>query len=68
MISGEGALRLVDRIDVNGFATGSVQIFRSGEWGAVCNAFFGVADAAVACRQLGFQGGTSFHHDLEVYP
>lgn len=55
----EGDLRLVDRVDVNGFATGALQIFLDGAFGAVCGAVFGPADADVACRQLGFVGGTS---------
>ena len=53
----EGALRLVSRVDVNGFATGAVQVFMDGAWGAVCTAGFDDVDAAVACRQLGFTAG-----------
>ena len=53
----EGAARLVSRVDVNGFATGAVQVFCEGAWGTVCNSRFGERDAAVACRQLGFSTG-----------
>lgn len=54
----EGNLRLVGRVDINGFATGAIQIFLDGAFGAVCNTNFGPAEADVACRQLGFVGGT----------
>ena len=53
----EGDVRLVARVDVNGFATGGVQVFRNGGFGAVCDQEFGDEGAAVACRQLGFQSG-----------
>ena len=45
-------------MDVNGFATGGVQVFRNGGFGAVCAQDFGNRDAMVACRQLGFPSGT----------
>ena len=54
----EGGLRLVDRIDVNSYATGSLQVFLNGAWGAVCSNEFNRIAADVACRQLGFSGGT----------
>eukprot|EP00892_Ulva_mutabilis_P005895 jgi/Ulvmu1/3678/UM017_0093.1 len=55
----EGELRLVSREDINGYATGAVQVFLGGQWGAVCSARFDDRDAAVACRQLGFLSGTA---------
>lgn len=42
---------------MNGFATGTLQVFLNGAWGAVCTASFGNSDALVACRQLGFAAG-----------
>lgn len=53
----EGAVRLVDRLDVNAFATGTLQVFWEGAWGAVCTSNFNDQDAAVACRQLSFRSG-----------
>ena len=47
----------MSRVDVNGFATGAVQVFCEGAWGAVCTSNFDDTDAAVACRQLGFSAG-----------
>lgn len=44
---------------MNGFATGAVQVFHNGAFGAVCNEGFDAAAADVACRQLGFVGGTN---------
>lgn len=55
----EGALRLVNRLDVNGYATGTLQLFFEGEWGAVCSSSFDAQDAQVACRQLGFKAGVT---------
>eukprot|EP00892_Ulva_mutabilis_P005578 jgi/Ulvmu1/3392/UM016_0008.1 len=55
--SEEGDLRLVSRVDINGFATGALQVFHNGAFGAVCDNQFGPAEADVACRQLGFIGG-----------
>lgn len=54
----EGSLRLVGRVDINGFATGAVQVFHDGAFGAVCVEGFDAAAADVACRQMGFVGGT----------
>lgn len=53
----EGDLRLISRLDINGFATGALQVFHDGAFGAVCSNNFGPSDADVACRQLGFVGG-----------
>lgn len=50
-------MRLVAREDVNGFATGAVQVFVGGRWGSVCTDRFDDRDADVACRQLGFVAG-----------
>ena len=61
----EGDVRLVDRVDINGFATGALQVFVDGEFGAVCNTLFGPLDAGVACRQMGFAGGTALPLELD---
>ena len=50
-------IRLVDRVDVNGYVTGTLQVFCDGAWGAVCSSSFDGRDAQVACRQLGFNRG-----------
>ena len=55
----EGDLRLVGRVDVNGFATGALQLYHDGGFAAVCATDFGTPDAAVACRQLGFASGVA---------
>eukprot|EP00892_Ulva_mutabilis_P008801 jgi/Ulvmu1/6293/UM288_0001.1 len=53
----EGQVRLVSRVDINGYATGALQVAVDGEFGAVCSQFFNDVDAGVACRELGFVGG-----------
>eukprot|EP00892_Ulva_mutabilis_P008281 jgi/Ulvmu1/5825/UM025_0082.1 len=55
----EGDLRLVARVDINGYATGALQVFLDGAFGAVCANEFDPADANVAFRQMGFIGGTT---------
>eukprot|EP00892_Ulva_mutabilis_P011618 jgi/Ulvmu1/8829/UM049_0009.1 len=52
----QGGVRLVSRVDVNGYATGALQVFGEGALGAVCSSGFDNRDTLVACRQLGFRG------------
>lgn len=54
-----GDLRIVDRLESNGFVSGALQVFIDGAFGAVCASNFGAVDADVACKQLGFVGGAA---------
>lgn len=42
---------------INGPSTGVLQICKDNEWNNVCDTDWGNVDAAVACRQLGYDGG-----------
>eukprot|EP00892_Ulva_mutabilis_P004962 jgi/Ulvmu1/2838/UM144_0002.1 len=55
----EGDLRIVGQVEVNGYITGALQVFLNGAFGAVCTTGFDPLDANVACRQMGFIGGTA---------
>ena len=49
-----GVVRLVDGGSVN---QGRVEICVNNSWGTVCDDIFGINDARVICRQLGYPSG-----------
>ena len=54
----EGDLRLIGSDSDN---RGRVEVYHNAEWGTVCDDGWGLADAHVVCRQLGYSAATSAH-------
>ena len=41
------------------YSSGRLEIYINGQWGTVCDDFFGSTDASVACQQMGFSSGST---------
>ncbi len=55
-----GDVRLVALSGSTGGKIGRLEVYYNEQWGTVCNDNFGINDARVACRQLGFLGYTGY--------
>ncbi len=53
------SLRLVSSTSTNAGA-GRLEVFLRREWGTVCGDGFGITEANVACRQLGYPSAATF--------
>ena len=55
------AVRLVSQLNQTNGTAGRLEVFINNQWGTVCDDSFGIAEATVACHQLGFsEGALSF--------
>ena len=57
----DGEIRLVDKTSPT---SGRLEILKDGLWGTVCSYHFGIDDANVACRQMGYSGVAQVHRKL----
>lgn len=57
-----GAVRLVDGTN----SSGTVQVYYAGLWGYICDDYFDYNDANVICRQLGFEGASTYRGSIYV--
>ena len=53
----DGTVRLLDG---NFTAEGRVEIFHNKEWGTICDDGWGIEEASVVCRQLGYMKGAQY--------
>ena len=61
----DGELRLLQLPDDSTLGKGRLEIHHDGQWGGVCDDYWGRADAKVACRQLGYPGVTTALRELQ---
>ncbi len=62
----EGDLRIIPLADMG--YEGRLEIYYDGEWGGICDDFWGIADARVACKELGYPGAEEALRELEGPP
>jgi len=67
-VTDQFAVRLVDDNGNISSSSGSVEVLHAGLWGGVCNTYWGIADANVVCRQLGYSHAIqAIRYHLQVY-
>lgn len=58
----DGDLRIIPLADMG--YEGRLEIYHNGEWGGICDDFWGIDDAKVACRQLQYPGADEALREL----
>ena len=46
--------------------SGRLEIYLNSEWGTICDDGFGITEANVACRQLGFAGALNYGNSINL--
>ena len=63
----DGDLRLMNgQVSDLPSRSGRLEIYLNSEWGTVCDDGFGITEANVACRQLGFAGALNYGNSINL--
>ena len=60
----QGSIRLNNDGDQARINSGRLEIYVNGIWGTVCDDGFGLTEANLACRQLGYNGSALFYGNV----
>ena len=55
----EGDLRVIPLAETDAEYEGRLEIYHEGEWGGICDDYWGIQNVRVACRELGYRSGAA---------